>query len=330
MVKKIINSLKAKLSSWLLKEPLKFALLSFGLIFGISIVYVLIRGLFAGGFGISPLVFLLLVAAALIFSACKLVKWLPIEKLDRRSFVAVDNGLTLIYFALFIGFTTLIANSTQNLLFYSIWLQSYSMFLFVVTALLGVLVYLYILGLLFTNIYATYKRALTMGIPKWKVILSLPFTFTMFWVAGYLLPEEKKTDQAIEIKSKWYARFTDWVVAKPINALIVFLFPALFRGLFFDSGYTLLVVLFVAIFGVWILFTGVNKFRKSIGGVFSTVTAVLNIAIVVALIGFLTFQVVNKPVIIQQETVQVTEPVVQKQVVQRPVVQKQVPHKTVK
>ncbi|HNY25025.1 MAG TPA: hypothetical protein PKJ33_00540 [Alphaproteobacteria bacterium] len=306
MVKKIVDSTKSKLASWFFKEPVKFAFLSFGLIFGVSVIYLLARGIFGAGFGIPPLFFLTLVLVSLFFAAYKLISWLPKDKLDRHSFVAVDNGLSMIYFIVFVGFTLLIANSTQSLIFYAMWLQHSSMVLFFITAILGILGYLYVFGLLIANLYATYNRAVTMGVPKWKVLLSLPFTFTIFWATGYLLPEEKKSTPVIEIKTKWYARFTNWVVAKPINSLIVFLFTAIFFGLMFESYSTGLTIFLTAIFGIWLLFQGVSKFRKSIGGAFSTFVAVLNIVVVLGIIGYMTFQVSTQPIQIQQETVQVT------------------------
>lgn len=307
MVKKITDSIKSKLSIWFAKEPAKFSVLSFGLILGVSFLYVLTKGIFGNNFMMSYAVLLLLILSALTFSIYKLIKWLPSENLERRSFVAIDNGLNFIYLGIFALFTFMVIGNLQEIMFYQTTLQHQSMILFMFGAMLVSLFYLYFVGLLVTNIYATYRRAITMGVPKWKILASLPFTFSMFRVSGYLLPEDKKEKPAILIKSKWYSNFTDWVISKPINSLIVFLFTVIISGLFFESYFTLLVILFVVIFGVWLLFTGAKKLRKSIGGSFSTFVAVFNIVIILAFIGFLTFSVNTQPASIQNETIQVME-----------------------
>ncbi|MBN1325071.1 MAG: hypothetical protein JW974_02535 [Alphaproteobacteria bacterium] len=307
MVKKITNS---KLLSWLFNEPARFALLSFGLIFSVSILYVLTKEVFYTNIIESPLPFLLLVFGVMIFSVYKLIKWLPKDNMDRRSFIAIDNGLSFIYFAIFFTLTILIASNSQDIVFYTVWLQHYSMILFMGAAFIGSLIYLYILGLMVANLYSVYRRAISMGIPKWKVILSLPFTFSMFWIAGYLLPEDKKIKSAITIKTKWYSRLTDWVLKKPINTLISFLLITIFMGLFFDLYSSSLTIFFTIIFGVWLWGTGLKKFQKSIGGAFSTFVSALNILIVVLMIGFLVFTPNKQKSFMQYDAVQITDKII--------------------
>ncbi|HOY47243.1 MAG TPA: hypothetical protein PLZ05_01410 [Alphaproteobacteria bacterium] len=298
---------KSKLLSWLFSEPVRFAIISFLSVLGVSFVYILAREIFYKDMVMSSIPFLILIFFVILINTVLLIKRLPKDILDRRSFIAIDNGLSIIYFSIFIIMTLFIASSARDLVFYTIWLQNYSMVFFLLTATLGSLVYLYVIGLMISNIYVIFRRAVSMGVPKWKIILSMPFMFSMFWVSNYLLPEDKKTKSSIDIKTKWYSRFTDWVISKPINTMIVFLIVTILSGLFFDTYSSTLTILFALVFGVWVWATGLNKFQKSIGGTFSTFVWIMNIAIILTFTGFLLFSPKTANVSMQYETVQITD-----------------------
>ncbi|MDR0726791.1 MAG: hypothetical protein LBF37_01880, partial [Rickettsiales bacterium] len=152
---------KSKLLSWFFNEPAKFALLSFGLMVGLVVIYALITAAVTGGntpLAAWPVVVLL--TAALVFSICKYIGWLPKENLDRKSFVAVDNGLTFLYFISLFLSTIFIVSSAQKIMLYVMWLQYYSMFWFLVVAVTASIIYIYVFGLLIGNMYAIYRRAL--------------------------------------------------------------------------------------------------------------------------------------------------------------------------
>ncbi|MBN1281538.1 MAG: hypothetical protein JW985_01045 [Alphaproteobacteria bacterium] len=298
---------KSKLLSWLFSEPVRFAIISFLSALGVSFVYILAREIFYKDMVMSSIPFLILIFSVIIINVALLIKRLPKDILDRRSFIAIDNGLSIIYFSIFIIMTLFIASSARDLVFYTIWLQNYSMLFFLLTATLGSMIYLYIIGLMVSNIYVIFRRAVSMGVPKWKIILSMPFMFSMFWVSNYLLPEDKKTKSSIDIKTKWYSRFTDWVISKPINTMIVFLIVTILSGLFFDTYSSTLTILFALVFGVWVWATGLNKFQKSIGGTFSTFVWIMNIAIILTFTGFLLFSPKTSNVSMQYETVQITD-----------------------
>ena len=279
---------KSILASWFFKQPAKFALLSFCAMLGIMAAYSLIKAAFSTlTYSVSTVTGLLVIS--IVFSICMLIKWLPNDNLDRRSFVAVDNGLTIIYFIAIILSTIFIATNQQLLIFYIFWLQNYSVILFLVAATAIALIYLYVLGLMIANLYSTYRRALGMGVPKWKAILSLPFTFSLFWLPGYLLPDAPKTKQVIEIKSKWYSAFTNWVVAKPINAVLVFLATLVISALLMDIYTPCMMVVAALVFAVWVWIVGGAKLRKSIGGAFASFVMGLNIALVIAAIAYVAF-----------------------------------------
>ena len=303
----MVTSKKSGLLSWLWNAPVKFAFLSFALVFGITIVYMFANEIFQPGAALSPTFTFTILFLAMIFSAYKLIKWLPKYNLDRRSFVAIGNGLNLIYFSIFFILTILIASSTQDLVFYLLWLQTKSITLFLIITLFGSLVYLYLLGTFIANIYLIYRRGVSMGIPKWKIILSFPFTFSMFWITGYLLPEDKKTKPAITINKKWYSEFTDWVIKKPINTVFVFLIITLLSGLFFDVYSSYLTIMFIILFGIWVWAVGMKKFQNVIGKSFANFVFILNLIIVLGVIGFMIFEMKNQPKFDHYESIQITE-----------------------
>lgn len=310
MAQKPTQKAKSKLLSWFFNEPAKFALMSFGLMAGVVLIYALIAGLVTGGTGtLNPLPIVILVTAALVFSICKYISWLPKDNLDRKSFVAIDNGLTFIYYISLLLSTIFIVSSAQKIMLYAMWLQYYSMFWFFTVVIAASIIYMYVFGLLIGNMYATYRRALAMGVPRFKALLTVPFSTAMFWFPGYLLTDETRAKPVVEIKTKWYSKLTDWVVAKPLNAILLFLLTLAFSALFFDL-YTLgLTLFFGAIFCVWVLITGTKTFKKNIGGAYSTVAGALNIAFIIICISAAAFYSSNSQTAMEMQTqeIQVTE-----------------------
>lgn len=290
MAKTTPTTKQNKLVSWFFNAPAKFALLSFGLMAGITLVYSFIISAIKGvGTPINPWPIAVLMLATIIFSIYKLIKWLPSDNLDRRSFVATSNGLTFIYLAAILSSTIFMLGRTEQIILYTMWLQYYSALWFFFVVTVASVIYLYVFGVLIANIYTIYRRAITMGVPKWKAILSLPFSIYAFLLPGYLLTEDKKTKSTITIKSKWYAKVTDWVIAKPINAILIFALILIGSACFMDIYTLALMALFIIVFVTWVWVVGAPTFRKTIGGMFSTIIATLNIALVVFLIGMLIF-----------------------------------------
>ncbi|MDR0741805.1 MAG: hypothetical protein LBF28_03455 [Rickettsiales bacterium] len=274
------SDLKSKLLPRFFYEPAKFALLSFGLMLGVVLICYLISGAIAKENAAIPFLLMGISAAAtLIFTICKYIKWLPKENLDRRSFIAIDNGLTFVYFMFAAVAAILAARNPQNILS-----PSNSMFLLSGTTIIVSIICLYVFGLLIASVYATYRRALAMGVPKWKAILSVPFAINLLWFPGYLMADDPKAKPAVAIRAKWYSKLTDWVVAKPINAILLFLFTMSISALLFDP-YSLSIKLFLgAIFCIWLLIAGGRAFKKNIGGAYATAAAFLNIAFIIGFV----------------------------------------------
>ncbi len=316
MAKKTTNEKKSILASWFFKQPAKFALLSFGLMLGIALAYSLIYAAIFGTTQIAAEPIAILLLAAVIFSICKLVGWLPKNDLDRRSFVAIDNGLGLLYTGFMLASVILaisiFGGNSMQILFYVMWLQSYSMGLFLVLSTVGSLVYLYVFGLLIAMIYSMYKRAIAMGIPKWKAVLSVPLGLSLIWFPGYMLSDDKKTTPTTPIKSKWFATLTDWIVAKPINTVLAFFAMFAIALPIMDLNTLFLVAGFVAIFGVWVSITGAAKLRKNVGGAFATVAVILNVLLIVGTIGFAWYAANNLSNVndVQVEIIETSETVI--------------------
>lgn len=270
-----------ELSDWFFKKPLKFALESVGYITGILLFFFALNTLF---FNVSAAVIRLpmfiTVGFTMIYMVCKLIKWLPKEPMDRHSFIGIDNGLTIIYYVTVVFSTVLLAKNYSNLIYITQWLTNYSVVLFVLGAMIGVLLYLYTLGLIISNIYVTYKRAMFMGVPKWKAILSFPFASTMIWLPGYILPEHKKVKKVLDSKVKWFSELTDWIISKQIHAVMMFGIAIVFSYLFLDMFSTGITIVFGIIFGIWVSLVGKTHFVKSMGGMYTTLSAVINIILV--------------------------------------------------
>jgi hypothetical protein len=311
MAHKTTLTTKPNLSSWFFKEPAKLALLSFGLMAGIALLYALVaRMITSANTFLNPRIILVAAPVSLIFLIYKYIKWLPKENLDRKSFVAIDNGLTFIHCIFLLLSTILVTSGTQKILFYAMWLQHYSVFWFIFVSVSILLIYTYVFGLLIGSMYATYRRALAMGVPRYKVLLSLPFTITLFWFPGYLLKDDSREKPVVPIKSKWYSKLTDWVVAKPVNAILVFLLTLALSALPLDTYIPLFTLFFAVIFGIWLLITGVKKFRQNIGGAYSTFASTLNVTLIVLCVcAAVFFYTRPQPQIssMQDEEIQITE-----------------------
>ncbi len=306
MAKKTTNTEKKTfLRTWFFDKPAKFALLAMATFIGFAIVmWLLSMVMGVSNVAMTPtmntteVIYAILaclgLAGVFIFSVCKLVKWLPSDTLDRRSYVAVDNGLTFIYMLASIAYTALLISYQSQIILTVYWLRSYSMALAFIFAILFVMSYLYFIGVMIANVYATYRRALAMGVPRWKALLTLPFMTSFFWFPGYLLPDESRAKPAIAIKTKWYSDLTNWIVARPINAVLVFVLTLALYGLFFDVVTGAVLFIALALFGLLTWIVGAKKLLKNIGGGFSTFLAALNIAVIITLIATLAY-VATKP-----------------------------------
>lgn len=278
------NKQSSKLISWLMTGPIKFALLSFVFMLLISMLYSVIFGAAS-----QPTLFILMAISA-IMGAYFMLRGITHENLDRRSFVALNNAQMLIISVAFITSTLLIVANAEQIILHLWWLESHANASFIWTMILMVLFYLYLFGLFIMNVYAKYRRARAMNISPWKIICSMPFGFSMLWIAGYVIPETKKPAKfALQIKSHWYAYITDWIMTNPINTILTLVLLIVLSGFFFGFNTILLTFALAIIFAIWVKVKTPSVFAKEIGGKYSTFAIIINIIVLVSLIGFMMF-----------------------------------------
>ena len=271
------NNNLIQLKNWLLNKPVFFALSFFGLNLIIGLVYAAIQTFF--NFHTLTSLYILF-AASFVFCTWYTIKKLPHESLNQNDFVAITNGASIIslsasvFVLLFIGISGL-GTGTKLMMLY----LTKPVILGILFLLLTLLA-LYLAGLAICGIYAKYKRATTIGISKWRVILSMPFGFLLTWTPGYLI-QAQNTKTTLEIKCKWYTKFNKWVMANLSNTLFVFLFFLLFKGIIAGLPTLILYSSLLLIYGLWYA-KHKSDFIKNINNGYALTAIGINFAILLA------------------------------------------------
>lgn len=272
------------ISSWLIWGPLKFAMISFALMLIAALGYGMANSLIFDG-NASRITLHVLLGVAFAAAVVLAIYKMPRSNLDRRSFVAVCNAQTFTVSATFIISTLLIVANAQKIMLHMLRLESHSPTMFVIVMIIAALFYLFLCGLFIANIYAKYRRCRAMGISAWKTICTLPFGYALLWIPGYLIADEKaKKDATVAIRAKWYAKLTDWIISKPVITVIVFVALGVFSGFFFGFNAILLTMFLGIVFAIWSNIQGTKKFRKNIGGKYTTFAIAANIVLLIAFI----------------------------------------------
>ena len=273
------NSNLIQLKDWLFNKPILFGLSFFIFSALLSLGYALIQTIFNIE-TIKPLFVLFLVS--FVMTAWYVIKKLPHEKMNQNDFVAITNGATLIsiitsfIIMLFVGLHG--SNlATDAALFY---LAHKTLFVILFT-LFG-LFSLYLVGLAVCGIYAKYKRAQSIGIAPWKIILSMPFTFLLMWTPGYLI-KGSNIKNNLEIKSKWYSNFQKWVMTNSANLLFTFLFLMLCRGIITGLATFILYASLLVIYALWYT-KHKSDFIKNINNGYAMTAVCINIAILIMVV----------------------------------------------
>lgn len=270
---------KNLLKTWLFDKPMMFALLTCGLSLALISIYAIISNLFeisASG----PLA--LLLVAANVYSIYYTIKRLPHTPMARPDFIAITNACTFLIFLIlfiplmFIGPDPQIMRH-KALIFYvlhpvSFWFVSIGM----------LMLYLYMGGLAISNIYAKYRRAVQLGVDKWKVILSMPFAFLLMWTPGYLI-EDNRTKSNLQINTQWYARFNQWVVTDMLNTFFVYLVLLLVLNIFAGFPTILIAAFLLMVYTLWnIKFK--DGFLKNINRGYSLTAVAINLIFVITIL----------------------------------------------
>ena len=206
------------------------------------------------------------------------------KKANNKSFVSIHNAQMLVMlFFFFISFIPIAKYQLEIFMTMMYFSQQHP----VLTVLLLSTIFifsLYLLGVLTANIYAKFLRARTMGIPAWKIILTMPFAFCATWIPGYFLSSGDPKTTPVTIKSQWYNSLTDWILSRKRTTVLAFVGTILIAHFYMGSYSTLLSFSFALIFGIWILQIGTKKFLKNIDREYTNITIVLNIIMVITFI----------------------------------------------
>lgn len=270
---------KTKLKSWLLIKPLMFTLwcLILGTILGFA--YSFIQSIFNFE---SMIPLYILCALTFILPACYIIQKLPHEKMGQNDFVAITNGA---------GFISIIASLVAILTigFYGENLQRDMLMMYILhpTMFYGILLFvfvtsLYLIGVALSGIYAKYKRATTIGISPWRVILSMPFTFLLMWTPGYLI-QDKEIKSELEIKSSWFKKLNKWVLANFNNTLFMFLLLLFFKCVIAGTATLVLSALLLILYVLWYV-KHKSDFIKNINKGYALTAVGINLAILFAVI----------------------------------------------
>ena len=235
-----------QLRTWIFDKPVIFALLTFGITFVILIAHTFIMNIFASQ--LAEDITQILLIASVCWTTYYLIKKLPHDKMYRDDFIAITNGCSLMLILFLILTITLSFYAKDRIM----WLFFLHPTLVGILALATYFISMYFLGVIISDVYAKYKRAVELGISKWKIILSMPFGFLLMWTPGYLIPE-KKQGSNLTIQSKWFAKFNKWVMSNPSNTLLVFLIIILSKILFTNTATFLLTVFLLVIYTLWFL-----------------------------------------------------------------------------
>lgn len=269
----------SQLKQWLFNKPAVFSVMFFGLITVLALAYSLVQMLF--GFNtFAPIYFIF--AISFIYSIYYMIKKLPHDNMYQSDFIAITNGSSIISIA-----SSIIAISVFGLygsLFQRQMMKLYFFHpvIFGIVFLAITLVSLYVLGVAISGIYAKYKRATTMGIAPWKVILSMPFTFLLLWTPGYLI-EEKTKKSNLTIKAKWYVRFNNWVMSNFSNLLFTFLFFVLAKAVIAGLPTLIFTSALLVIYALWYT-KHKSDFIKNINNGYALTSIGINLAILLSVI----------------------------------------------
>lgn len=238
------------LKTWLFTRPFQFALRMLILI----IIAWLPRLFPAINISLFNYGMLAVTIGIFVWAAYKLAKSLPLKEISQKDFVALTNGYRITVLAtLFIFFGY---NALTSYLFSSFWFFKMppvmTRILFESLGAIQAFIPMFILGTVLSSIFVKYRRAKIMGLTPWKIILTMPFTFIMAWMPGYLIAD-KSTKSDLQIKSNWYSKFNAWATATSVNTTFVFLFLILLSNILLtrQSASLLFPLVLFLVFSLW-------------------------------------------------------------------------------
>ena len=291
---------KNKITTWTVTSPLKFAVITLGLLILVAGLYVLGLDIFSPNTTPPKSHISILMTLSMILGVALQIRGLPHTNISKKSFIGVHNAqMTTLIFFLFLSFVP-IAKYQSKIFFTMMHLGQHNPMLAILIIILLLIISLFFIGIIISNIYAKYLRARTMGIPKWKIIACMPFGFAATWIPGYFLDTKDNKQDNIIIKSHWYNTLTDWLLARKRTLISAFICTTLIAHFYMGSYSTLITFAFATIFGLWLLQIGVKKFEKNISGTYTHMAIGFNIAMIIAFILMISIRA-NEPQIIDNQ-----------------------------
>ncbi len=266
------------LKSWLLGTPVFFAITSFLFMVLITVLC----GFFLSSESDATFTTIgILISLSTLCSAILALRRQRTVELDRFCFVNIHNAQSLIIIvASILSFVIAIYMTPIKFWLFSL-LQTHSgAIISIILAVMLVLISLYITGVALCNFWAKFCRAIDLKIPVWKIILSVPFGFTMTWLPGYFIPEKTPKKPTMSTGFKWYHKLTSWVLSSTRNTGIMFTILVILSSFATGFASALLTFSFALLFAIWAMQTDVKKFEKNIGNTYASTAVIINITMI--------------------------------------------------
>lgn len=270
------------LNTWLFKRPIFFSLIYFCVSFVATFITAVISSLLAMNDAASVKTWAVIMVISLIITAYYvIIKKLPHEEISQPDFVAITNGSSLITLAVPALTLLVIGTNAEVLKHKLLYLYVTHTSMLYIVAVILLFLYFYITGVAISGLYAKYKRATSIGISKWKVILSWPFGFLLSWMPGYLI-KGKNIKSNLTIKSKWFKQFNEYTLLSQKNTTFVFLFLLLASQIISSLSSLILTIVILLYYGLWNL-----KYKSDFPRVLNSYYAISSVMINVLFICFL-------------------------------------------
>lgn len=279
----------SKLSTWTIWAPLRFAITAFISLSLIGLLYTFIASKIYAPAPIPTQPLLWLCTITFIGCTIALFYKLPRTNIDRTSFIAVHNLQMLITSIFFILLTYILLNNANEIIFKLILLETKSQLSFILAISIFAIIMLYTFGILFSNIFAKFRRIQALYIPTWKIICSMPFGFSALWTPGYILNTKDKAN-SIDIKSNWYKKLTNKITERQSSVIAVFSIITMLSGFIYGLNSILLTFTLALTFGIWALNIGTKNFTNNIGGKYANWAVIINIILIIIFITVYSFR----------------------------------------
>lgn len=290
---KTSDNKKSILLNWLLWAPLKFTGLFAALIIPLLL---LMNFLFSIQlFDISYIISVIGILFISAFSVYKIIHWTPKTPLDRKSFIMLNTAQNLI------SLTLLVIIGFMSIYIYN--LTNFNMAI-ITSTIFGLLTIFFIAnGIL--KIKGLCRRGRAQNIPTWKLWMSMPLGISLFWYSGFLLPDNKKITPVLKTQVKAFDTLISWIIKKPINTIIAFLFSVTVGGIMMANNINAMIVFYIISLLLMLFLLGWKKLQNNLGKGYATVAVLLNF---IAIIGIL-FVLIHTPkqTMVANEQIQIVE-----------------------